>query len=164
MENKTNNSPKTGLLKLGYVTNLKTCKTELNEMLADEQQVSTTELNTIVDGARIVYLNKYGYAQKRTGEEQSLRMMQPTCTSKPVSKGSLVILSSDGLNVRVRTLCSEVSTGGRRSLLKPKSAQTRCFIGGISTSTAKKKASHSLKTSLSAQSLRPGRSRTNLQW
>lgn len=69
MDNKTNNnSPKTGLLKLGYVTNLKTCKTELNEMLADEQQVSTTELNTIVDGARIVYLNKYGYAQKRTGE------------------------------------------------------------------------------------------------
>ena len=33
MENKSNN--KTGLLKLGYVTNLKSCKSELNEMLAD---------------------------------------------------------------------------------------------------------------------------------
>lgn len=70
MENKTNNnSLKTGLLKLGYVTNLKTCKAELNEMLADEKQVSTTELNALVDGARIVYLNKYGYAQNRSGEE-----------------------------------------------------------------------------------------------
>lgn len=68
MENKTHNSPKTGILKLGYVTNLKTCKSELNEMLADEKQVSTTELNTIVDGAQIVYLNKYGYAQRRSGE------------------------------------------------------------------------------------------------
>ena len=69
MENKTNhNSLKTGLLKLGYVTNLKTCKAELNELLVDEKQVSTTELNAIVDSARIVYLNKYGYAQRRTGE------------------------------------------------------------------------------------------------
>ncbi len=46
MENKTNN--KSGLLKLGYVANLKSCKSELNELLADEKQVSTAELNTIV--------------------------------------------------------------------------------------------------------------------
>ena len=62
------NSPKTGLLKLGYVTNLKTCKAELNELLPDEKQVSTTELNALVDGASIMYLNKYGYAQSRSGE------------------------------------------------------------------------------------------------
>ena len=69
MENKMNfNSPKTGLLKLGYVTNLKTCKAELNELLPDEKQVSTTELNALVDGASIMYLNKYGYAQSRSGE------------------------------------------------------------------------------------------------
>ena len=61
MENKMNlNSPKTGLLKLGYVTNLKSCKAELNELLTDEKQVSTAELNALVDGASIVYLNKYG--------------------------------------------------------------------------------------------------------
>lgn len=66
MENKTNN--KNGLLKLGYVTNLKSCKAELNEMLADDKQVSTTELNRIVDAAPIVYLNKYGYSQWRNGE------------------------------------------------------------------------------------------------
>ena len=59
---------KAGLLKLGYVTNLKTCKAELNKMLADEKQVSSTELNTIVDNAHIVYLNRYGYAQTRSGE------------------------------------------------------------------------------------------------
>lgn len=70
MENKMNfNSPKTGLLKIGYVTNLKTCKAELNELLADEKQVSTTELNALVDEAGIVYLNKYGYAQSRSGED-----------------------------------------------------------------------------------------------
>ena len=63
------NSPKTGLLKLGYVTNLKTCKAELNELLADEKQVSTTELNALVDEAGSVYLNKYGYAQSRSGED-----------------------------------------------------------------------------------------------
>ncbi len=61
-------STKAGLLKLGYVTNLKTCKAELNEMLADEKQVSATELNAIVDGARLVYLNRYGYNQTRSGE------------------------------------------------------------------------------------------------
>lgn len=66
MENKSNN--KTGLLKLGYVTNLKSCKSELNEMLADEAQVSTAELNKIVNDAQIVYLNKYGYSQWRNGE------------------------------------------------------------------------------------------------
>ena len=70
MENKMNlNSPKTGLLKLGYVTNLKSCKAELNELLSDEKQVSTAELNALVDGASIVYLNKYGYAQSRSGED-----------------------------------------------------------------------------------------------
>ena len=69
MENKINlNSPKTGLLKLGYVTNLKSCKAELNELLTDEKQVSTAELNALVDRASIVYLNKYGYAQSRSGE------------------------------------------------------------------------------------------------
>ena len=69
MENKMNfTSPKTGLLKLGYVTNLKNCKAELNELLTDEKQVSTAELNALVDGACIVYLNKYGYAQSRAGE------------------------------------------------------------------------------------------------
>ena len=67
MENKTNN--KNGLLNLGYVTNLKSCKTELNEMLADDVQVSTAELNRIVDTAQIVYLNKYGYSQWRNGED-----------------------------------------------------------------------------------------------
>lgn len=61
-------SPKVGLLKLGYVTNLCTCKSELNKMLADEKQVSTTELNTIVDGACIIYLNRYGYDKTRSGE------------------------------------------------------------------------------------------------
>lgn len=59
---------KTGLLKLGYVTNLKSCKAELNTMLNDEQQVSTTELNTLVDNATIVYLNRYGYDKTRSGE------------------------------------------------------------------------------------------------
>lgn len=68
MENKTNKNSKTGLLKLGYVTNLKTCKAELNKLLADERQMSTTELNTLVDAASIVYLNKHGYAQSRSGE------------------------------------------------------------------------------------------------
>lgn len=68
MENKSNINSKTGLLKLGYVTNLKTCKAELNKLLADEIQVSTTELNTLVDAANIVYLNKYGYARSRSGE------------------------------------------------------------------------------------------------
>ena len=59
---------KTGLLKLGYVTNLKSCKAELNAMLHDEQQVSTTELSTIVDNASVVYLNRYGYDKTRSGE------------------------------------------------------------------------------------------------
>ena len=61
-------SQKAGLLKLGYVTNLCTCKAELNKMLADDKQVSTTELNTIVDEACIVYLNRYGYDKTRSGE------------------------------------------------------------------------------------------------
>ena len=68
MENKTNNN-KSGLLKLGYVTNLKSCKSELNEMLADEKQVSTAELCAIVDNAQIVYLNKYGFPKWRNGED-----------------------------------------------------------------------------------------------
>lgn len=63
----TSNASKPGILKLGYVTNLKTCKAELNEMLPDEQQVSTTELNSIVDNAAIVYMNKYGYEKERDG-------------------------------------------------------------------------------------------------
>lgn len=66
MENKANN--KVGLLKLGYVANLKSCKSELNEMLSDEKQVSTAELNAIVDNAQIVYLNKYGFSKWRNGE------------------------------------------------------------------------------------------------
>ena len=48
--------------------NLKTCKAELNELLTDEKQVSTAELNALVDRASVVYLNKYGYAQRRSGE------------------------------------------------------------------------------------------------
>ena len=60
-------TPKTGIVKLGFVTNLKTCKAELNEMLADEMQVSTKELNTIVDNAQVKYLNRYGYAQDKNG-------------------------------------------------------------------------------------------------
>lgn len=70
MENKTNN--KSGLLKLGYVANLKSCKSELNEMLADEKQVSTAELNAIVNDAQIVYLNKYGFPKWRNGEDVTL--------------------------------------------------------------------------------------------
>ena len=62
------NNLKSGLKALGYVTNLNTCKVELNAMLHDEQQVSTTELNTIVDNARVVYLNRYGYDKTRSGE------------------------------------------------------------------------------------------------
>ena len=63
----TNNS-KSGLKTLGYVTNLNTCKAELNAMLEDAAQVSLTELNAIVDKASIVYINKYGYQQTRSGE------------------------------------------------------------------------------------------------
>ena len=63
-----NKTTKKGLLKLGYVANLKICKAELNEMLAEDKQVSTTELNAIVDNARIVYLNRHGYPENRTGE------------------------------------------------------------------------------------------------
>lgn len=66
MENNTNN--KTGLLKLGYVTNLKSCKAELNAMLSENLQVSITELNRIVDNADIVYLNKFGYPKWGNGE------------------------------------------------------------------------------------------------
>lgn len=62
------NSTKTGLLKLGFVTNLKTCRTELNEMVSEDQQVSKTELNKIVDNAVIVYLNKYGYSKDKRGK------------------------------------------------------------------------------------------------
>lgn len=69
MENKMNTkSLKTGLLALGYVTNLKTCRAELNALLKEEDQVSTVELNTLVEKATIIYLNKYGYAQNRAGE------------------------------------------------------------------------------------------------
>ena len=50
MEKKYNES-KSGLLKLGYVSNIKTCKAELNEMLTDEKQVSSRELDTIVENA-----------------------------------------------------------------------------------------------------------------
>lgn len=52
------NSSKTGLFKLGYVTNLKTCKAELNAMLANEKQVSTTEtilpLDAVYQNARLI--------------------------------------------------------------------------------------------------------------
>ena len=61
-------SSKNGLLKLGYVTNLKTSNAELNELLAEESQVNTMKMNALVDVADIVYLNKYGYAKKRSGE------------------------------------------------------------------------------------------------
>lgn len=69
MEKKMNiSSSKNGLLKLGYVTNLKTSNAELNELLAEENQVNTMKMNALVDMADIVYLNKYGYAKKRSGE------------------------------------------------------------------------------------------------
>lgn len=58
---------KSGILKLGYVINLKTCREELNLLLADDDQVSTTELNAIVDNASIVYVNRYGYEKDRNG-------------------------------------------------------------------------------------------------
>lgn len=61
-------SSKNGLLKLGYVTNLKTSNAELNELLSEENQVNTMKMNALVDMADIVYLNKYGYAKKRSGE------------------------------------------------------------------------------------------------
>lgn len=67
MEKKYNES-KSGLLKLGYVSNIKTCKAELNEMLADEKQVSTRELDAIVENAQVVYLNRFGYPQGKSGE------------------------------------------------------------------------------------------------
>lgn len=58
---------KAGILKLGLVENLKTCKEELNSMLADNDKVSTRELNVIVDNAAIVYLNRYGYEKDIEG-------------------------------------------------------------------------------------------------
>lgn len=76
MKNNSNNSQaisnnvsktteKSGILKLGYVVNLKTCKEELNSLLAINVQVSTTELNAIVDNAPIIYVNRYGYDKDR---------------------------------------------------------------------------------------------------
>ncbi|MDE6340556.1 MAG: DUF3825 domain-containing protein [Muribaculaceae bacterium] len=65
MEKITEN--KQGLLKLGYVVNLKTCKAELNEMLNEDVKVSTSELNSIVDAAKIVYLNRYGFEKDKVG-------------------------------------------------------------------------------------------------
>ncbi|MCQ2238508.1 MAG: DUF3825 domain-containing protein [Bacteroidaceae bacterium] len=67
MEAKKSNNEKSGILKLGYVTNLKTCKAELNTLLSDEEQVSTNEMNAIVDGAQVVYLNRYGYSKDKQG-------------------------------------------------------------------------------------------------
>lgn len=67
MEN-WNNSTKSGLLNLGYVMNLKSCKAELNELLPGDTVVSTADINTIVDDASIIYLNKNGFAQDRAGE------------------------------------------------------------------------------------------------
>lgn len=67
MAQMTKTTEKAGILKLGYVINLKTCKEELNSLLVDENQVSTTELNTIVDNATIVYVNRYGYEKERNG-------------------------------------------------------------------------------------------------
>ena len=58
MAQMTKTTEKAGILKLGYVINLKTCKEELNSLLVDENQVSTTELNRIVDNATIVYVNR----------------------------------------------------------------------------------------------------------
>lgn len=63
------NNQKSGILKLGYVMNLKTCKAELNSLLSDEEQVSTTELNAIVDSAHVVYLNRYGYPKDKQGND-----------------------------------------------------------------------------------------------
>lgn len=69
MENMTSNSTsKTGLVKLGFVTNLKTCVAELNELLPEERMVSIPELNAIVDSADIVYLNRHGYPKTPSGD------------------------------------------------------------------------------------------------
>ena len=69
MENPTNNaSSKTGILKLGYVTNIKTCIAELNEQLAEDNQVAFTGLNSLVDTSKVVYLNRHGYANNGSGE------------------------------------------------------------------------------------------------
>ena len=67
MEKMTKFKEKSGILKLGYVINLKTCKEELNSLLAEDDKVSTTELNAIVDNALIVYVNRYGYEKERNG-------------------------------------------------------------------------------------------------
>lgn len=67
MEKMTKFKEKSGILKLGYVINLKTCKEELNSLLDENDKVSTTELNAIVDNALIVYVNRYGYEKERNG-------------------------------------------------------------------------------------------------
>lgn len=60
-------SPKTGITKLGFVTNLKTCVAELNKLLPEDDQVSKAELTAIVENAHVKYLNRFGYAQEKTG-------------------------------------------------------------------------------------------------
>ncbi|MBQ3605725.1 MAG: DUF3825 domain-containing protein [Muribaculaceae bacterium] len=71
MEKNLKSMKKNGLLNLGYVANLKTCRNELNQMLADEKQVGTSELNAIVENATIVYVNRYGYEKDRDGSNIS---------------------------------------------------------------------------------------------
>lgn len=61
------NYEKTGLKRLGYVENLKTYEEELCELLADES-LKTIDIDSMVDSATIVYLNKYGYARSRSNE------------------------------------------------------------------------------------------------
>lgn len=60
-------------MKLGYVANIKSYMSELNEILADKDQVNVTKLNDIVDKADIVYLNKYGFPKWRSGEEVAFK-------------------------------------------------------------------------------------------
>lgn len=91
--NQSANLAKTGLLKFGYVANLKTCVSELNAMLPEEEQVSTRELNEIADQATVTYLNKYGYAQDKHGAaiEQDKATLLYFSTGRKTQTGDVVI-------------------------------------------------------------------------
>lgn len=127
---KTSTTPaKAGLLKLGYVANLKTCKAELNAMLPDEQQVSTTELNNIVDNAQVVYLNRYGYDRDRTG------------VAVPQNKASYLYFETGLTNQEGQTVIGWFErkpkddvfrgvTWGTKAMLNAKMRSTRMFHWG----------------------------------
>ena len=163
MENKINlNSPKTGLLKLGYVTNLKSCKAELNELLTDEKQVSTAELNALVDRASIVYLNKYGYAQSRSGESVARKDAAYLYfeTGLVDTTGNPII---GWFEKRGKEPTFKGVSWGTKATLDAKIRASRMFHWGDLYSRTRKKVLHSLRTSPPALSQRRGRSRTNLR-